>query len=120
MTLHWPPILPQRPLAGGFSEQFIDPVLRTEMDQGPAKVRLLEAKPSAQVAFNFRMSAQQYSWFKAWWVDQAKYGAAVFLWQNPDTLEVNEYRAIGQYQGSATPGQRGLFYDVAMVWERLP
>ncbi len=35
----WPPSLPQRPLAQGFSEQAPDTLIRTQMEAGPPKVR---------------------------------------------------------------------------------
>lgn len=120
MTIQWPAILPQRPLSEGYSETWLDPVLRTPMDQGPDKVRLIENNPIRRAQLSFMMSAREYSWFREWWTDECKYGSVEFQWQHPDTLDVNTYRIVGPYTATATSGQRGLFYDVAMLWELLP
>lgn len=118
--MNWLVFLPQVPQADGYTETTPDVVLRTPMDSGPDKVRLKDTAGPTMINLTFRMSGEQRIVFDRWFRDVLKFGTVTFKWAHWLTGEINNYRIVGQPQYAAVAGQRGLHWDVAMAWERLP
>lgn len=55
----WPPTLPSSPLADGLRETLPATALRTEMDQGPAKLRRRTTAGAATLSVNYLVSRAQ-------------------------------------------------------------
>lgn len=55
----WPLLLPQDPLLDGWQENLPDNTLRTEMEQGPAKLRRRSTAASGRMTLQFLLSGSE-------------------------------------------------------------
>lgn len=88
----WPSTLPQRPLRDGYQEQLETVVLRTSMDQGPAKQRKRFTAAVKPYDVSFLMTKTQLETFISFYEDDISYGSIVFDFPEPRTGVVHEFR----------------------------
>ena len=81
----WPATLPQSPLTEGFTETAPATVLRTEMDQGPAKIRQKTTAGVRRLGLGFILSKAQTAILDAFFTADAKGGAVAFDFPHPRT-----------------------------------
>lgn len=113
----WPGTLPT-PNLGGYSEQYIDPVIRTQMDSGPTKRRLRYTAVPKQVSVSLTLTNAQVQTLEAFYRDDLGYGSLPFDFENPrpphDAVE------IAFTEPPTVAGGTDEAYDVRMSWEILP
>lgn len=81
----WPASLPQAPLAQGYSEQQGDNVVRYQVEQGPAQMRMRSTRQPRIVACTYFLTTAQKAALDEWVAGTIRYGATVFDWPNPVT-----------------------------------
>lgn len=116
----WPTSLPRAPHVDGYSETGGPSVLRSPMDQGPAKQRRRCAKPP-QLECVFRMTSAQVETFEGF-VNDTLLGTARFgIFHPRKKAERVEVRIV--------PGEDGLYdigfvsagyWDVSVILEVMP
>jgi len=113
----WPASLPQSPLINGSEETTPNNIVRTQMDQGPAKVRRRSTANVKPVKMQFVMDKAQLNTFETFFNDTVKGGALKFDFPEPVTQTVKEYRFKGQ--PTKTPLSATLF-RIEVEMEELP
>lgn len=83
----WPSTLPQSPLIEGFSETAPSTTTRTEMDQGPAKVRQKTTAGVRRLILSFLLSKTQTATLDAFFHTDTKGGSLSFTFPHPRTNE---------------------------------
>ncbi len=79
----WPESLPQSPLLDGWQETLADNVLRTEMEQGPAKLRRRSTVASGRMRAQFLLSAADCALLDTFYNDTLAGGVKVFRLLHP-------------------------------------
>ena len=82
----WPNNLPARPLNDGFQEVMADTLLRTTMDQGPAKLRRRGTAGVGALSLQYILSAAEVAALKTFYHDTLGGGALAFIFTHPVTL----------------------------------
>lgn len=115
----WPPGLPQG-VQNGYVESIGANIIKTPMDQGPAKQRLHSKRPDS-LPVTFFMTAAQVSILNTFIFDTIK-GTARFDFTHPRTNSTVEVRiVVGQDGELYKANHLGLdFYNVTMTLEILP
>jgi hypothetical protein len=113
----WPSDIPQSPLVSGFSETFPNVVVRTSMDQGPAKVRRRFTAAERPFKCSMILTAAQATSFDTFFTTTMEGGALTFTWVHPRTLEAGTFRFVGQPTFTAIDG--GL-YQTEFQIELMP
>lgn len=116
MADNWPSTLPQRLIVQGYMQGLGDGRLRTQMDSGPAKVRLRSKMP-APLAGTIRMSSAQVLEARAFVEDTLLGGTLPFGLPDPLTRERLLVRFVDLPSWSCVGGD---WYDFAMSLEVLP
>lgn len=106
----WPATLPA-PVYDGYQLTPVDPVIRSDMEVGAARVRRRTAARNDQVAVSWLFTNAQMAVFRAWY-DNASTGAAggaawftgISLALGASGLVSSEARFAGIWQASALPG----------------
>lgn len=101
----WPVTLPQCVQIDGFSEGFGYNVIRTPMDQGPAKMRRRSAR-AQPLSVSFKLDNTQLSTLESFVNDTIKY-VARFYFPHPRTGAEVEVRIV--------PGADGEFYKIGHI-----
>ena len=116
----WPPSLPQRPQMDSFSEDEGVIMVRTPMDQGPAKLRRRSARPS-QMQVSFYMTPAQKTTLDNFILNTLR-GTARFDFTHPLTNLVREVRIVPQSDGQLYRASLITFnwYNISMMFEVLP
>lgn len=96
----WPGTLPADFLETGFSESPPDLLIRTKMDQGPAKVRRKASAGPRPIAGSVAMKSEQVEIFDAFYVTTLMSGSIRVDWTHPRTGVTVEFRftAVPTYQ----------------------
>lgn len=81
----WPETLPASPLASKYEETAPDNILRTQMEQGPAKLRRRATGGVAQLEAGYLMTAAQVAALEEFRRDQIAGGALAFDFPHPRT-----------------------------------
>lgn len=81
--IFWPEDLPQSPLADGWQETPADNVLRTRMEQGPAKLRRRGSAAAGRIALQFLLDAQKTARLHAFYTDDLQGGVMPFALPHP-------------------------------------
>ncbi len=101
----WPATLPQNPQGSSYNEANGVLIIRTPVDQGPAKMRRRGVRPDVfQLAF--RMTTAQVAILDDF-IENTIKGTARFDFTHPRTLATTEVRFV--------PQQDGLLYQVSFV-----
>lgn len=79
----WPASLPQSPLLDGWQETLPDNTLRTEMEQGPAKLRRRSTAASGRMNVQFLLSTADCALLDTFYSDTLTGGVKVFQMPHP-------------------------------------
>lgn len=88
----WPVSLPGSPLLDGFSETAPETVIRTEMDQGPAKLRQRTTAGVRRLRMAFLLTTAQVETIDEFYTDTLKGGALPFVFAHPRSEEALNLR----------------------------
>ena len=113
----WPASLPQSPLVSGFSETPPETSLRTEMEQGPAKVRRRTTAGVRQMQMSFNMTKTQVAALDTFFTSTVNSGATAFDFTHPRTTSTVSVRFVSP--PSYTP-LNGEYFNVNLELEQLP
>ncbi len=113
----WPTALPDKPLAEGFAETVPDQVLRTEMDQGPAKLRRKTTAGVRRIQAKYILSATQVAALDSFYDTDLKAGSLSFSYTHPRTgvLETVRFMAPPEYASV-----NGHYFQTNLQMEILP
>lgn len=113
-SILWPAALPNIKLTG-LQTQYIDPVIRTDMDAGPKKARLRYTAVPKKVSGTITVTKAQAAVVEDFYVNTLKYGTLRFMMIDPENGELYEYRFT---QPPVSESEEGLF-NVALALERM-
>jgi hypothetical protein len=91
-AISWPEDLPATLILAGLKAQFVDPVLRTDMDTGPRKTRLRYTRPPKNYTGSIIINEAGRQRLEYFYRITTRFGALRFNFTNPQTLEVREFR----------------------------
>ena len=91
-SISWPSALPVTLQAAGLQAYYKDPVIRTEMDAGPAKARLRFTRPVKYFSGSMVLDNDERKILDFFYRITTRYGALRFNFTNPQTGEVRDYR----------------------------
>lgn len=113
----WPETLPLSPLADSFRETAPDTTIRTQMEQGPAKIRRRTTAGVGDISFAYILSAAQAATLEDFYLDDLSGGAASFSFTHPRTGSPVSCRFRDPPQYEALGGD---YVRVAVKLEVLP
>jgi hypothetical protein len=100
----WPEELPQSPLLDGWRETLADNMLRTEMEQGPAKLRRRGTAASGRMQLHFLLSPDQGAVLDAFYSDTLQGGVKRFQLPHPRKGDAVLCRFMSPPEYSAVSG----------------
>ena len=83
MAIPWDPGLPQVPLRTGYGQSFGNRLLRSEMDQEPAKVRPKQSRAVRRAQWSFHLTKAQVAVWEAFYDTTLAGGALPFDLAHP-------------------------------------
>ena len=113
-TVSYPPALPEI-RASGLQSRFQNPVIRTQMDAGPAKQRLRYTAAPKKFTASIVADEEEREIFEAWFTETLGFGTLRFTMRNPQTLETEEFRFTDVYSEAETDGR----FTISMPLERM-
>jgi hypothetical protein len=113
----WPNTLPAYPLIDGFHETAPNTVIRTDMEQGPAKVRLRTTAAIRTLALSYLMNKAQVTALETFYLATLQGGALSFDFTHPRSNAVVSCRFTRPPEYVTSNGN---FFKVAMELEVLP
>tara|TARA_B100000700_G_scaffold189815_1_gene209166 strand:- start:36821 stop:37183 length:363 start_codon:yes stop_codon:yes gene_type:complete len=117
----WPPNLPDRPDASGYSEKPTSQVVRSSMEAGPAKVRRrFTAAPTDMTLRYDLLSREGVDTFEAFFNNDLAGGALAFDFPHPRHGTAVSVRIVGDPPYELTPRGSGRFWTLALKVEVLP
>lgn len=117
----WPVTLPIEPLVRGYSESAPNLLLRTEADQGPARVRRKCTAVPWTFNVTMNMTATQASAFDTFVRTTLQGGALRFEFTNGRTGDTEEVRMVPISQQMMYSVRRtGATWEIAFILEALP
>jgi len=116
MTI-WPDTLPASPLLDSFREKVPDFVIRTSMEQGPAKLRRRTTAAVRLLFVSYMMSKDQVTALEAFYLTTLQGGSLFFDFTHPRTETTVSCRFVKPPEyGSGN----GNFFRVTIELEVLP
>lgn len=112
----WPASLP-KPLANGFRETPPMTVIRTEMEQGPAKVRRRTTAAIRKMSLTFLMTKTEIATLETFFLTTVAGGAIAFDFTHPRTGSTAVCRFIRPPEYGANNGTR---FQIDVELEVLP
>jgi len=91
-TITWPSGLPPTLRLEGLQARYNDPVIRTEMDAGPAKARLRFTRPVKYFSGSLVLDNAERDILDFFYRITTRYGTLRFAFANPQTMEARWYR----------------------------
>lgn len=117
----WPVELPDEPLLQAYNEQLPKMIVRTPMDQGPAKTRRLSSTNSRFVNVEFIFTEAELEIFDEFFMTTILGGALSFTWVHPRTLAIVDCRImVDSSQGPSYQKSSNDLFSVEFVLEILP
>jgi hypothetical protein len=113
----WPGILPSAPLAQHFREDAASALLRTEMDQGPAKLRRRTTAGVAVLEVAYLLSRAQVAALDAFYAGALSGGMLAFSYTHPRTGATVQCRFRAPPVYAATNGD---YFHAVFALEVLP
>ena len=113
----WPDTLPVSPLLEGFQETVPDTVLRTNMEQGPAKIRQRTTAAVRGLRAGFLMSRAQVATLETFYLTTLQGGIGSFSFTHPRSGSAISCRFTKPPEYGAGNGN---FFRVACELEILP
>jgi hypothetical protein len=101
--------------SSGFQSQYQDPVLRTQMDAGPVKQRLRYTAVPKRYTATIVVDEAERRVFEAWFAETLGFGTLRFVMQNPQTLDLEEFRFAGMYGETELDG----LFELSLPLERM-
>jgi hypothetical protein len=101
--------------ASGFQSQYQNPVIRTQMDAGPVKQRLRYTAAPKQFTGSIVVDEDERKIFEAWFTETLGFGTLRFVMENPETLDVEEFRFTGVYGETEIDG----LFELSLPLERM-
>ena len=118
MTLAaWPGTLPAAPLIDGMQETLPDTVLRTDMDQGPAKLRRRTTAGIRILTVSYLLTHTQSDALESFYLDTLAGGALSFAYPHPRSRETVTCRFR---KTPALAALNGSFFRAVLELEVLP
>lgn len=115
-TITWPETFGS-PLASGYSISGQKNVLRTTMENGPEKTRVIGSANTKAVMASYVFTKETYALFITFYEETIGYGALSFLWTEPSTGTLREVRLSEPYNMSVIDP---LNYKIGLSLEILP
>ncbi len=81
--LTWPDDLPWETRRDGFSAPFADGRIRTDMEDGPGRVRLRNGSPLRPMTIVLDMTAAQHARLERFWAEDTRHGVLPFFFRHP-------------------------------------
>ena len=113
----WPNTLPPAPLLGGFHETVPNSTIRTDREQGPAKVRQRTTAAVRSLSVQYLMSKAQIDTLETFYQTTLQGGAYSFTFTHPRTGNAVTCRFTKPPEYTTTNGN---FFHVAVDLEVLP
>jgi hypothetical protein len=113
----WPDALPAYPLLDGFRETVPNTVIRTDMEQGPAKVRLRTTAAARAMSVSYLMNKTQVTALETFYLATLQGGALAFDFVHPRSNAVVSCRFTKPPEYATSNGN---FFKVAIELEVLP
>lgn len=113
----WPATLPAAPLLDGFKETPPDLALRTDMEQGPAKLRRRTTAGVARFSLSYFLTQAQTATLAAFYTDDTQGGTLPFGFSHPRTGGALQCRFVHPPQIFALGG---TYFRAQMELEVLP
>jgi hypothetical protein len=113
----WPDTLPAYPLLDGFRETAPNTVIRTDMEQGPSKVRLRTTAAVRTMTLSYLMSKTQVTALETFYLAALQGGALPFDFTHPRSNGAVSCRFTRPPEYVAS---NGSFFKVALELEVLP
>jgi hypothetical protein len=114
-ALSWPAELPLTLRSDGLKSRYKDPVLRTDMDMGPAKTRLRYTRPPKPYNGTIIVNERGRELLDYFYRITTRFGALRFNFTNPQSLEVREFRFTAPPDETCNDG----VYTVTLQVEEL-
>jgi hypothetical protein len=114
-AISWPAELPLTLRSDGLKSQYKDPVLRTDMDMGPAKTRLRYTRPPKTYGGTIAINEDGRKLLDYFYRITTRFGALRFNFTNPQSLEVREYRFTSPPEETGSDG----IYTITLQLEEL-
>jgi hypothetical protein len=114
-AIFWPAELPRTLRSEGLKTQYKDPVLRTDMDMGPAKTRLRYTRPPLMVTGTITVDEAGRMLLDYFYRITTRFGALRFTFTNPQSLEMREYRFTAPPEYASEDG----LFTVSLSLEEL-
>lgn len=115
----WPSGLPQSPRLRGHSEGREPNVVRTPVEQGPAKTRKLYTAEIRRFSIQLIMTGTQVDTFDTFYASTIDYGATAFDWVHPRTLTAASCKMLGE-PNYIPQGGAGKYWLVSFQMEITP
>ena len=115
-TIDWPSTLPDNLLRQGYEEQPPDLTVRTEMEEGPDKVRRWGTGNVRPIAGQLLLDSTQAETLDDFYLNTTKSGALRWNWTHPRTGASAEFRF--RERPSYTPV--GVYWRVQLQLEIMP
>lgn len=113
----WPNTLPSSPLLENFREVTPDTTVRTQMDQGPAKVRQRTTAAVRLLQVVYLLSRDQVETLDEFYLETLQGGTAPFEFIHPRTEASVSCRFVAPTEYAAANGN---FFRAALILEVLP
>lgn len=113
----WPQSLPPAPLLDGFVETVPETIIRTAMDQGPAKVRQRSSAGVRVFQMSFLLTKVQTAVFDNFYLNTLNGGALMFDFTHPRTGETLALRITKPPEYTA---QNSRYFRINLNAEALP
>jgi len=113
----WPDTLPAYPLLDSFRETVPNTVIRTDMEQGPAKVRLRTTAAVRTMTVGYLLSKAQVAALETFYLATLQGGALAFDFTHPRSNSAASCRFVRPPEYSSSNGN---FFKVAIELEMLP
>jgi hypothetical protein len=117
MAVAWPAQIQDCLEEQGFGLQKGETALRTDMDVGPQKVRRRFTKGVDTITGTIVVNKDQYVIFDAFFSTSLAGGILAFTFPHPITKVLTNFRFKGPYQLNPAGGG---YFNISMVWEKLP
>lgn len=117
MTILWPDTLPEAPLLDGFHETPPATVIRTEMEQGPAKLRRRTTAGVGKMEMRYLLSKAEVAALESFYQETLGGGALSFAFTHPRTGLSVTCRFTEPPQYATT---NGSYFLIALTLETLP
>lgn len=100
-TVSWPADRLPLPTYDGYGVQPLDAALRSDMESGPARQRVLYTAVPERISLRWRFTEFQYAIFRAWYKFKAEQGAEWFSIDLLNGLGIDAHEARFVGRGSA-------------------